>query len=776
MPSTLAVGSGNEEAAWLSGVQVFEPIFDALLYPEHNQISFYTWGDRDCCLPQGALEATLDGSFPNLQPGDVLVFQEMKGPQTGNPGDADMRHRCAVRLTQVAPLVDTLFQDHPVTEIQWSSEDALPFAVCISSTYLDSNGDQQTVFDVSVAFGNVVLADHGLSLTGKNLGIVPAPRLFYPQNPAANRCEISPPRPLPVRFRPQVPDSPLTQAVPLPVVSLPAAGIPVTPAPALLGPSGSVSLKDANGFACLKLDRTNPASWPQLLGVVVNANSAHPANLDLTVVYNPPGGAAGIQQQVAAEQFQDLSLNPADSKYVAGRINSASQLIQVPAAYVPPATPPPGFPSAPVMLPSAGPVNLQDLTSVTYLTLEPRNPSGWSAFVGLTAAAASSPSLFNLQVVYDPPAGVGVSLPVTLEKFTNLSLATAAGQLNGNSDLITAAAFAQAAAPALAASALMTSDPSRAVPVITLTGTLNARTGTWTPAQDLLESGEADQVFVVEIESNGAATLRFGDNLNGRTPDAGTSFAADYRIGSGTAGNVGADSLVFLAAADSHIKSGRNPLPAAGGVDPETNDQIRRRAPQAFLSQERAVTMADYEAVAETNPSVDQAKASLRWTGSWYTVFIAVEPKTGGSLNPALRRTLRSTEERYRLAGQDLELDSPQYVSLLISLNVCVDPDYFQSDVQQSLLKILSRLFLPGSFTFGQTVYLSPVYAAARSVPGVVGVSAAAFQPQGADNLTAALYLAAGEIKMGSLQVARLENNPSFPDHGQLTLNMEGGK
>ena len=112
-----------------------------------------------------------------------------------------------------------------------------------------------------------------------------------------------------------------------------------------------------------------------------------------------------------------------------------------------------------------------------------------------------------------------------------------------------------------------------------------------------------------------------------KRPPAGTAFTADYRIGNGTAGNVGADSLTYLAAGDARIKAVATRFPASGGTDPETPDQIRRRAPQAFLTQERAVTMPDYETIAESNPLVRQAVASLRWTGSWYTVFIAAEPQ-----------------------------------------------------------------------------------------------------------------------------------------------------
>jgi hypothetical protein len=72
MPASLA---GNEEAALMSGVQVFEPMCDAVLYPEHNQISF-TPGGHELLPARDATEATPAGDYPNLHPGDVLIFQK----------------------------------------------------------------------------------------------------------------------------------------------------------------------------------------------------------------------------------------------------------------------------------------------------------------------------------------------------------------------------------------------------------------------------------------------------------------------------------------------------------------------------------------------------------------------------------------------------------------------------------------------------------------------------------------------------------------------------
>jgi len=792
MPKTLA---GNERAALDVGLVIFEAMQDAQLFPEHNEILFYTWGEPDCCLPKGATKATLLNSLPNLQVGDVLIFKEMVGPQTGNEADAEARHRCAVRLTNVTtqdaagnPLVDPLFEKGtgnpitsttqtptPVTEIEWSVDDALPFPVCVSNKYLDSQQKEQNIPNVSKVFGNVVLADHGVTLQDIDLSVVPRPSIFNPPGPAADRCNPAPPKPVPVRYRPLIPDSPITQAVLLQL-----AGSPVTPGIVYLLTNSFVALADANGLVALTVQAASPLSWPALFGVVAQKNTVNLANFDLSVVYNPPGGAHGMSTAPVVETITDLSLAPADPDFVVTKVNTQSRFIKIPAP--PPGPAPAGFPAAPTQLSRAGTSDLKDTGGITYLTVQPTNPATWPPSFGVLAQDnISSPSNFNLLVVYAPVSGgVGVQTPVVVEQFIGLDLSNVGAQTS-SSKLVAVKSFEDEPNISLSAYDLMHYDANKATPVITLTSTLESDTQTWTAEQNLLASGPTDTNFVVEIESDGTALLRFGDNTNGLRPDSDTEFSASYRIGNGTAGNLGADTL--LNCSDLRITNCTNPLAATGGTDPETAGEIRRRAPQAFMTQERAITMPDYEAITERNTQVENAVATLRWTGSWYTVFITAEPKGAGNLTPALRKELKREVNRYRLAGQDIELGSPQYVSLQIALTICVDPAYFQSDVEKALKEVLGSqilpdgskgLFYPDNFTFGQTVYLSPIYAAARKVAGVRSVVATVFQPQAVPPTS--IFLSNGEIPLGPFQIARLDNDPSLPDHGQLKLVMQGGK
>ena len=116
------------------------------------------------------------------------------------------------------------------------------------------------------------------------------------------------------------------------------------------------------------------------------------------------------------------------------------------------------------------------------------------------------------------------------------------------------------------------------------------------------------------------------------------------RIGNGREGNLGAGVLAHVIEPDAadrvdpadpggaplpfpDVTGLRQPLPASGGVDPQSVEELRQLAPEAFRAETfRAVTEADYEVAAMRLPGLAAAKASFLWTGSWHTVFVAIHP------------------------------------------------------------------------------------------------------------------------------------------------------
>src|SRR4029077_7144888 len=245
---------------------------------------------------------------------------------------------------------------------------------------------------------------------------------------------------------------------------------------------------------------------------------------------------------------------------------------------------------------------------------------------------------------------------------------------------------------------------------------------------------------------------------------------------------VGAESLAHIVTGLNGVSLVRNPFPPQGGVEPETIEDVRQRAPAAFRTQERAVTEADYAEVTQRDKRVQRAAATFRWTGSWYTVFLTVDRLGGLLVDDPFKTGIRDFVERYRMAGYDLEVDAPRFVSLQIEMHVCVKPDYFRSDVKAALLEIFSSrilpdgrrgVFHPDNFTFGQTVYLSPLIAAAQAVDGVGSVQITIFQRQGQEDPQP---LQDGFLPMGRLEIARCDNDPNFVEHGVFVLTVAGGK
>jgi hypothetical protein len=292
----------------------------------------------------------------------------------------------------------------------------------------------------------------------------------------------------------------------------------------------------------------------------------------------------------------------------------------------------------------------------------------------------------------------------------------------------------------------------------------------WTARRDLLASDSETAEFVVETENDGHAVLRFGDDVNGRSPVKDEGLTARMRIGNGSAGNVGSEAIGHIVA--NGVRGVRNPIAASGGSDAQPISEARLYAPQAFRRQERAVTAADYATMMEREPRVQRAVATRRWTGSWYTMFITVDRRGKQGIDAGFEDELRAFIERYRLAGHDVEIDAPRFVPLDIELHVCTQAGYLAASVEQRLLDAFSGFFDPDRFTFSQPVYLSAIVAAAMAVPGVAYVTAVRFNRLGRNP---AGELASGRIAMARLEIARLDNDPNAPENGRLRFDVHTG-
>lgn len=338
--------------------------------------------------------------------------------------------------------------------------------------------------------------------------------------------------------------------------------------------------------------------------------------------------------------------------------------------------------------------------------------------------------------------------------------------------------------PALAALA------PRGVPVAQVS--LHGDGDTWTIVPDLLASERYAPHFVVEPgTAPGAAYVRFGDGVLGRLPNDGAVFRARIRHGGGPRGNIGAGSIAHVVTGDgSGIHTIEHPIPATGGCDLESRTAIQVAAPQAFRVPKRAVTASDYATAVTLHPAVTHAYARRRWTGSWSTITVAIDRVGGGDIDDALEADLRAFLEDYRLAGHDLEFISPRFVPLNLCFHVCVKADAEIPEVQQDLLDLFSNrdlpngsrgLFHPDDLAFGQDVALSPLIARAMQVEGVawIGMTTEADQSLGyfsRMDQPGINYAADGILPIASSEIARLDNDPSRPEHGQVKFLMNGGR
>ncbi|MFI0237705.1 putative baseplate assembly protein [Streptomyces sp. NPDC016845] len=765
-------------AARADVLEIFEPLHtrDVTVRPQHNAIRFWAWGDEECSLPVGATSATLRDAWTDedslegtgrarlldLGPGDLLLVEEVLGPRTGAPADADPAHRQAVRLTSVTPLVDELY-DQPVVEVAWDDADALTFPVTLSAR---GGPDCRLIDGISLVRGNVVPADHGRSLTfcgtaAERFRVPPEPVTLPPCGPPDSGCGDR--------------DGGSATAQDLHrLLALAEAGHQLTPG----------QVREARG----------------LVGEEAVTRAGIGTRLHIAAGSDPEERVAPPTADAQADALRTLL---AQVTYPGLPVRFRPVLRGTPVTQAAPYPDPRQIAAAQARLLVTIPERVRARLEELWRKAREHHELSRSEIAELTV-------LFGAQVLdevrpADHPARALRDLlsrrdRLLAGKLRRLAVLVARARAGTVLDARTAwevrhcwgRAYAHGlhpAEPALTgpAAALAAPDPRTALPAVT------AAVGdeVWTPRRDLLSDGRRERHFVGELEDDGRLALRFGDGRHGAPPPPGADLDVSYRTGNGPDGNVGAESINHLVFCAGHrerpegVVRVRNPLPAVGGTAPESLADVRQFAPLALRrTRLRAVTADDYAELATAVPGVQRAAADLRWTGSVVEVHVAVDPlgDAASSADARLLDAVADTLERYRRIGHDVVVHPARTVPLDIELTVCVAPGRQRGHVLAALRRALGTtrlpdgrtgLFHPDALTFGDPVRVSRLVAAAAAVPGVLSARVTRLRRLFRDDDG---ELEAGVLPLGPLEIAQCDNDPDRPENGRLSLVIGGGR
>lgn len=229
----------------------------------------------------------------------------------------------------------------------------------------------------------------------------------------------------------------------------------------------------------------------------------------------------------------------------------------------------------------------------------------------------------------------------------------------------------------------------------------------------------------------------------GQIPPKGKQLRfRQYRTGGGIIGNVGANTLTVLKSSIPYVARVNNRLPASGGLDQESLDAAKMRAPQSLRTRNRAVTAEDFEHLAKqasqtvARARCIQARSSEHAdapTPGTVEVLIVPHVSVGGRITPQtlqpapeLIEEVRKYLDERRLLTTNLVVDSPAYVGVAVEATVMVHKHASVERVQAQIVERLSKYVDPlvggadgAGWPFGRDLYLSEVMTIMQSVNGV---------------------------------------------------------
>ena len=257
--------------------------------------------------------------------------------------------------------------------------------------------------------------------------------------------------------------------------------------------------------------------------------------------------------------------------------------------------------------------------------------------------------------------------------------------------------------------------------------------------------GNQDISSLYNFNVNPELVNQIGDFINnlslGTTLSPNTTLFVKYRVGGGTDTNLGQGVLnskgnmtIMVNGADqtknNAVKTSlkvNNPLPALGGRDVPSVEEIRNLVRYNFSSQNRAVTIKDYltrvalmdgkfGAPFRTGVFEEQNKIKV------YVMGLDGDGKLNNSSTSTLKENIATYLSDYRMLNDYVEVTNARIVNLGFQIDLFIDKKYSQSQIIAQVISNVNSYMDINNFDMGENIYLSNLIETINNVAGVLNV------------------------------------------------------
>jgi hypothetical protein len=258
-------------------------------------------------------------------------------------------------------------------------------------------------------------------------------------------------------------------------------------------------------------------------------------------------------------------------------------------------------------------------------------------------------------------------------------------------------------------------------------------------------AGTKDTSSLCDFDSNIPLVNQIGDFINnnslGQTPTANTTMFIKYRVGGGADTNVGPNVLrnvgllnFSINGVNQNINNSvknslrvNNPFPALGGRNTPSVDEIRYMVKYNFASQNRAVTIKDYQAIISKMPGQfgvpfrmgvmeEQNKIKI------YIVGLDQEGKLSNDSTSALRENISTYLSDYRMINDYVQVTNGKVINLSFEVDLYIDKKQPQAQIIAEVINNIKTYMDVNKYDMGDNIYLSPLIETINNVGGVLNV------------------------------------------------------